>query len=900
MKLTAGETPLVAFISSVMDDEMAEARRLATEALRTPRFITPWAFEYTPASPEPPDETYLRKVRGADCLIWLAGNHTTGPVKREVEEALAAGVPIVAVILEGPHDKDTTSLIGSLKRKIKWVEVEVSAVGDAVAFSLSDELVRRWRANPPTNPRSTLEEAVQLSRARSIERWLAVGLTRNEALALVDDPEIGRPPDQARPSLDQPLKVVLGDMGVGKSLAGERLHQAALTTAASDPDAPFPLWLQAREAGNDLISAVDARAAGHRSDFVKGVTVVIDGADEVGLANANELLRQARILVEARPGTTVVITSRPVKGLQGIPESIEIPLLTDEAAWLLVTRFADGIVSLHRLTPAVQDAIRRPLFALALAAQGRVHHDYSPTNEAELLRGLVEIVLTPEPADSFSALCRLGRLVVDRGLVQVPLAEFADPERQRLSASRLVVERDGAVDFALPILAYWFAAQSLTSGEVEATELISDSPRMDLWREALALAIGDVTLDRASAILDPIARADPAFASDLVQAGLRPARSSGRAGVQLREIPTGEAIRESAASWLDGLAPLSARLPMALEDGSPRPVAVRNQDDTLLVVWLREPGDGDVTVLDGDFHPFTTNLGPWQMGQPGYDPAWPWLWSHRAVVNSLSPWVRGETLPVADGPILEEAIWEEAIALLDHGSLYNDDIALQDIEAKLAELDRWAQGREVVKMAPGGHWRYLTFANLRRRVEVLRSGGAATMSPPWPGPDLEMSGGWIWGPYSPERIAARVTAVLEATLAAYADLVRTWLPKVAPRLTTFATLPAKLTGTLVMPASRNALGGPSLTWRFMPLAASDKSSVEITLAEPGVSVGFLDEEEGRKAAERLRAMRPRSRRWLSFSEQSESLSDIFGARPVTERVYGMLARDLERVGLYRQ
>jgi hypothetical protein len=34
-------------------------------------FLTPWAFEFTPASAAAADEVYLRKVRDADIVLWL-------------------------------------------------------------------------------------------------------------------------------------------------------------------------------------------------------------------------------------------------------------------------------------------------------------------------------------------------------------------------------------------------------------------------------------------------------------------------------------------------------------------------------------------------------------------------------------------------------------------------------------------------------------------------------------------------------------------------------------------------------------------------------------------------------------------------------------------------------------
>lgn len=89
--LRGSERELKAFLSSVMRGALNEARQVVVDVLDSPTFLVPWAFEFTPASSEPADDTYLRHVRDADIVIWLAGGEVTQPVINEVREALATG-----------------------------------------------------------------------------------------------------------------------------------------------------------------------------------------------------------------------------------------------------------------------------------------------------------------------------------------------------------------------------------------------------------------------------------------------------------------------------------------------------------------------------------------------------------------------------------------------------------------------------------------------------------------------------------------------------------------------------------------------------------------------------------------------------------------------------------------
>ncbi len=97
-RVIAGERPLLAFISSVMRPEIQWARDAAVEALTKNPTLIAWAFEYTPASSEAADTSYLSKVREADVVVWLVGAITTPPVRDEIAEALAANKRIWEVV----------------------------------------------------------------------------------------------------------------------------------------------------------------------------------------------------------------------------------------------------------------------------------------------------------------------------------------------------------------------------------------------------------------------------------------------------------------------------------------------------------------------------------------------------------------------------------------------------------------------------------------------------------------------------------------------------------------------------------------------------------------------------------------------------------------------------------
>ena len=110
--IRAGELPLQAFVSSVMNDELMQARQEVVRAINSFGFAQAWAFEFTPPSSEQVERSYLQKVRTADLVVWISWSSTTAPVRREIEEAVRCNRRIVVLRLAGATpDEETEALV---------------------------------------------------------------------------------------------------------------------------------------------------------------------------------------------------------------------------------------------------------------------------------------------------------------------------------------------------------------------------------------------------------------------------------------------------------------------------------------------------------------------------------------------------------------------------------------------------------------------------------------------------------------------------------------------------------------------------------------------------------------------------------------------------------------------
>src|SRR5581483_2205014 len=342
-RLRASERPVKAFISSVMTPDVAWARTTTVQVLDEVPFLVAWAFEFTPASSEEVDQSYLRHVREADFVVWLVGGTTTQPVVSEITEALTHNGRLIVLLLPAEErDSATELLIARVRPHAKYRELATATPEELrleLRTALGDEVVRALRGQPELGRLALIEEAGRASRARCIARWLAAGADAALAHELADEVSVGAPPAEATPSADRRVVVLSAEVGAGKSLAGERLHQRAIAACLADAAAPIPVWLRGRDIGGRMLREVVAEScAGLGEPRHQGLTLVIDGADEPGPATAFDLLTAARELAETWPNTGIVLTTRPIPSFGQAVEIVRVPPLEEMESLALTTR----------------------------------------------------------------------------------------------------------------------------------------------------------------------------------------------------------------------------------------------------------------------------------------------------------------------------------------------------------------------------------------------------------------------------------------------------------------------------------------------------------------------------------------------------------------------------------
>ena len=745
--------------------------------------------------------------------------------------------------------------------------------------------------------RAALQSFEQRSLTRIASRFLAGGVTPEDATAFAREPHVG-----LRPGLlempDRPVTIVQGDVGAGKSLLLERWYGQALCLARQDAGAPLPVFLDARDLSGDLLDAAAHRAVALGDVETFGVRLFVDGGDEVPLATAARLLQQARELTSAWPSSSAVIATRSAAPWGALPgEIVDLPELTDsESVGLARHVFPQlgGGDALHLPALSLREAVRRPLFALLYGAYLRDHAGAEPGTKADLIASFVDraIGLAGAPAVELErTLAHLAILSLDQDQA-VPQCDVGSPATLRsVLESRLVVlEGSNGVRFSLRLFAEWFGALALRSGLIDVRELSTHPARLERWRYAIAVFLSTASETDASRVFEPIVCADPGFASSVVLDALPSWTREGRA--PLDPFVAGGRVRVAMRAWLLGLGPIGTLFTMRRDTGELAPLGVQEHNGWFTTSWyvgshVRE--DTFLLPVGAGWSDYTRESpGSNRSARPAEQAAWAWRWAHDDVVDELRRLLKSRELSCDSAMFQKERLWRMALALVGRGSLDRRSIPTSQVATAISRMT-----------APNTRF----FANtvevdvraMQSAIDVLAANGQDLFVSPWSGPDLKnRTGSWIWSGFGPERTLELTAGVYGAAMDVLEALVRTWFPSLRHRLPHAAVLPAKLRGRLQISegVDPRAYAPPFLSMFLEPADEGLPSTVEIEVAPARYSrAEVLD------AAARFRLGRGSTSPWLSFFTTTESLAHVFDATPATTIAYRWLEDDLKRIGL---
>lgn len=896
-----------AFISSVMTPALEPIRAEVIAAFDRASNIVPWAFETSPASSEHVVDGYLRKVREAAFVIWLAGESTTDPVEAEIGEALAANRRLLVFALPTEQrDERTQALLDRVREVVHYRELtDAAEIGAEVKAAVADEISRALVGVPAPGKAGRLSSLWRASHARCIQKWQAAGLVSDLAIELAGDLEVGALSAQFLPNPHRPLTVLVGEAGSGKSLACERYIQKAIVVASDAAGAPVPAFVQAPEVAGDLQGALASAVEGLGHPKTQGARIVIDGADEAG-DRSPELLAEARELVRAWPDAQVLLSTRPLSAYNKIEETINMPPLSEDDALRIVGIGAGREIAMGERAgwpDPIKKAVEIPFFGLLVGERLRQNKDLR-TSRAELLTELAEHSVGSHEPKTIALLQQLAVRSIERGGTHVPLSELGGPARAgELQSSRLVVVNDGMAWFPLALAAQWLAAKALAEGARSGEQLVENPRDLELWRYPLAMLIGNYTHEQVSQVLGPLAERQPGFLSQIVEESIARWGSGIESAVPLAEA--GVRIRETMPYWLRGFGELGPLLLPGFDASTDRlpSLGVAQDGPRLAAGWYQgEEQLKDIAHLPLELF-FSGSETPADRGwlrirsvQPSAQAAWAWRWTLEEISNTLNTWLEERVLPVQKTRLERPRVWLASVALLGLAGSHSQPLPIPQVRERAIELRPQADPK---LRGYGAH-----AIDLERLIEILdrmEREGHDTVTPD----PLEVEPTdrlYLPGSAREDVQHGRITDVYQAALETYEELSSGLFAGLATFMPIATTLPAHFDGHLY---GRGPGPKPQLSfeWSMFALPFGERSRAEITVTKSGDPelterwrknwINGADQ-----ATESLKGLRPEQSRWLGMGF-SDHIWYGFGHLAMEEVVYGWLWKDLAHLKLVK-
>ncbi len=892
-KLLPGEQPLLVFISSVITTELEPIRDRVISSIQQFNEFIPWTFEHTPASSEPVDQGYLRKVREADFVIWLIGEETTIPVENEVREAIANNRSLLAFKLPVDHgrDKKTRNLINEIGNYTKWKDIKkIDDLFKSLELALTDELIRAVRNKPRLNRIFKINELQNSSRARCLARWQATGISLKKAIELYEDPTIGIPSMELIAKLSkEKLVIITGDFGSGKSFIADRLLQASIKEWVEKVNSSVPLFVKASDIKEDLEKMILDLSSDYGNPRVNGAFIVIDGADETTLSISNELLNSSRILVQTWQNTTIVITSRSLPVFSNIEEEIKIDLLNNQDIINLINRVfninvTQGLIA--RAPEPIRESIKRPFFALIWGKYLSCNQNGQVKTTGELIDYFIENILRAHKGYK-SKINKLFRKVGIKSIENrgsyIPWREIGTYEEiNSLLETRLVEDVDEKVGFPLPIIAQWFAANGLVRNEISIRDICDDLMRLDNWLYPLILVVSLFPYDDVVKIMGPVIKANPGLASEIIKEGVADNLFGDDILLPSAKI-CGKRIREIYELWTDGFGEITKFIAPIDEEGNLCPIGVSTYENKIMVAWY----SGEEKINNLNEFPigvFKNKNNGWDgaiMSTAGHQPAWIIKWVLDELKDGFKKVVDRKSFVLPNGYIYKEKMWVCALKEMSLSSSYNRSIDLAELKSKIIEREKQNN------LDGNSEWNELSIY-INRQMEM----GETFLNPLWTKGDLtNNSGYWIIKPYSDNQILEQAINIYLAALEEYENLINWLFGNIRSRMLIATLLPVRMHGFIKF--SDSSIGGrtPWLNWYFEPLPFGYKNEVDFELVDKKNKQ--IDVHDLWKLN---RKMRPKSVEWIS-AFTSGTFLDIFNESPVTNIVYKWLKNDLQEINL---
>ncbi|RLQ91337.1 hypothetical protein [Planomicrobium sp. Y74] len=738
-----------------------------------------------------------------------------------------------------------------------------------------------------TLKKKKIDEEKKLIQAKCISRLKANGLNNEQAKYILENK--GHNFEYLMPTKEKRLIVVVGEFGIGKSFAVNKINLSLLLRAERDIDFPIPITLNASQLSADIQNYLETLILDNSKEY----WIIVDGMDEVALSLSTNILENMRIAIERWDNLYVILTSRPLIIFNEISEKVFIKGLSEKESQELVNNINTGAqlqnINFYNLPKEIRDVSRRPLFAILLGIYFNRKSNKLPSTKGELLTFFIENALEKIKVREYETKKLLMKLAVEstnNGNIPVKKTEIGDYEdTKNLLNSEIVIEENGYLTFVLPIISQWFAAKALSESMITVDEIISKNS-LDYWKYPLVILLSMFNENKFNEILCVIVEKDAGFASILVEESTE--KWGGNKDLKLlTSQETVLKIRMSMNYWTKSLGNLANIIAPVDIYGKLLPLGLEKKDGWIETAWYRgNETKPDIVFFDN--HKYEPGWGIYRSSNPGDGASWYWRWTLDELKDNLTKQIKNRSLPICTEIIYKELMWCTSLKITNRGSLFNEKIDAKQVRSILDHKYQHAEFIRVDKnLVPKSM--YIEY------LDELESGGIQLIECPLLGPDIEEpTDNWVWSSYTDERLYSRTLQIYQEVIIGYKEVVETFFPFLKKRLEKYILYPFILKGEFEVPEKFPARSvGPGLKWYLEPLPFDSKEFV-IDIKMTKRNKKNNNDNILYELDQIIKKHRPDSSSWLGASHNGQVL-DIFGSSPVTNIIYEWLERDLAKI-----
>ena len=754
---------------------------------------------------------------------------------------------------------------------VKYISTKSTDEIQEVVNYLSKELVyaNGFVGSGVYNSANTMFKKVQ---ALCVSRMLLPNVSQEVAEEIVLNDQNSEKYKYIMDRLQEGKRYLVGGFGSGKTHALLILCSKILFDYMNGLSDNMAIYLHAR----DVVKAGSIEEAIKPYFTEKGNNLlVIDGLDEINYEYAKQIIQEERFLSITDPEFKILIGTRPMTYLPDESKLIKIRDLTfEEQKQLVETICTNGILNFTQYTvpDRLQEAITKPLFCIiyAVMQNGGITNIKS---EIDLLTAFIENATKDVSEGSKEIrqdLISLAVAIVNNDFNEIHISNIhLSHSLDSLLKTGLISKQGEFLNFTLAIVAQYFAACSLQEGSIKIESILSGIDILERWKTSLAILFSKMTFTESKDIFAKVIKTAPGIAAQIIRYGTT--------AEKIMSLPSsrecGNMLLDCMAVWRESLTEL-----MDLTVGKETlKLALFADQNNIVYSWHNVIDLPDLEILPRKkvFFGFSEAFSE----VPAAQATWPWIITFEYISRKLGKLLKERRVSHLCTQLYEEELWDDIRFLCDKGSLYHEEIQLQELEKFRPYNDGYLsyKGRSV------------DIKQLFNHIDSLTQNGTNVIRPPFPVADQEYTYN-IWSCYSKERLLELTRHVYSNAMECYLILSEMVFAPFKDWMHIATTFPNKCIGNINWVESGISGMQPIMQWYLEVLPLGSTSQIDIEYRE--------DRTDSEDVFRKIKDSYIQNRADLTFRHAfiDSSVLRLNESTPVTTVVYKWLENDLKKIG----